>query len=92
MLPVLAGAGLLELLDPLLISRLTGLVKPDPRPFARLTRLGIPPDRVLYVDDRPHALRRAERQGLATLHAGTDRAWTAHVSARLGRAAEARAE
>lgn len=83
-LPVLARVGLADVLDPLLISSLTGLVKPDPRAFAQLTRLGPPPERVLYVDDRPQALRRAEQLGIATLQADDDYAWIEHVSARLG--------
>ena len=83
-LPVLARAGLLDVLDPLLISSLTGLVKPDPRAFAQLMRLGPPPERVLYVDDRPQALRAAARFGFATLAAHRGHAWVDAVSARLG--------
>ena len=83
-LPVLARVGLADVLDPLLISSLTGLVKPDPRAFAQLTELGTPPERVLYVDDRPQALRAAERLGIATIlaHDGDD--WAERVSRRLG--------
>jgi len=83
-LPVFARAGLIEVLRPLLISSLTGLVKPDPRAFAQLTRLGPPPECVLYVDDRPQALRHAEQHGIATLEADGDAAWVARVSGRLG--------
>lgn len=83
-LPVLARAGLADVLDPLLVSSLTGLVKPDPRAFAQLTRLGTPPDRVLYVDDRPQALRAAEQFGIATIQAHNGDQWVARVSARLG--------
>jgi len=89
-LPVLARAGLLGVLDPLLISSLTGLVKPDPRAFAQLTRLGPPPERVLYVDDRPPALRAAERFGMTTLEAYGGQAWIDTVSARLGLPPEGR--
>ena len=83
-LPVLARAGLADVLDPLLISSLTGLVKPDPRAFAQLTRLGSPRDRVLYVDDRPQALRAAKRVGITTLEARGGHGWVGRVSARLG--------
>jgi len=83
-LPILGAAGLVDVLDPLLISSLTGLVKPDPRAFAQLTRLGPPPERVLFVDDRPHALRAAERLGITTLGANGHRDWIDRVSARLG--------
>ncbi len=83
-LPVLARHGLLELLDPLLISSLTGLVKPDPRAFAQLAQLGTSPERVLYVDDQPQALRRAEQHGISTLEAHDAPAWLDQVSRRLG--------
>jgi putative hydrolase of the HAD superfamily len=83
-LPVFARYGLIEVLNPLLISSLTGLVKPDPRAFAQLSRLGTLPKRVLYVDDRPQALRRAEHEGIATLEARDAPTWIDQVSARLG--------
>jgi len=44
-----------KLFDPILISSRTGLVKPDPAALAQLTGLGVPPDTVLYVDDRAPA-------------------------------------
>lgn len=83
-LPALAAAGLVELLEPLVISSRTGLVKPDPRAFAQLTRLGPPPERVLYVDDRPQALRVAAGLGISTLAADPAHAWVDRVGARLG--------
>jgi len=83
-LPVLDRAGLTELFSPLLVSSLTGLVKPDPRAFAQLTRLGVPAERVLYVDDRPQALRRAEWHGVSTMQAHTGHDWMDRVDARLG--------
>ncbi len=83
-LPVFAREGLTELFDPLLISSATGLVKPDPRAFAQLAHLGSAPERVLYVDDRPQALRRAEQYGVSTLHAHDDHEWVQRVDVRLG--------
>jgi FMN phosphatase YigB (HAD superfamily) len=59
-------------------------VKPDPRAFGQLARLGSPPERVLYVDDRPHALRRAEQHGISTLQADAGRDWIRQVNERLG--------
>ncbi|HWH13652.1 MAG TPA: HAD family hydrolase [Miltoncostaeaceae bacterium] len=82
-LPVLDRAGLTPLLSPLLVSSMTGLVKPDPRAFAQLTQLGVPPAQVLYVDDRPQALRRAEWHGVSTMQA-LDGAWMDRVDERLG--------
>jgi putative hydrolase of the HAD superfamily len=83
-LPALEAAGLAELLDPLLISSRTGFVKPDPRAFTQLTRLGPPPARVLYVDDRPQALHTAAGLGISTLAADPGHAWVGRVDARLG--------
>jgi FMN phosphatase YigB (HAD superfamily) len=83
-LPVFEREGLTELFDPLLISSATGLVKPDPRAFDQLAHLGSAPERVLYVDDRPQALRRAEQRGVSTLHAHDDHQWVDWVDERLG--------
>jgi putative hydrolase of the HAD superfamily len=82
--PVFDREGITELFDPLLISSATGLVKPDPRAFAQLTHLGSAPDRVLYVDDRSQALRRAEQHGISTLQAHDDRDWIRRIDERLG--------
>lgn len=82
--PVLERAGIIDLFHPLLVSSDTGLVKPDPKAFAQLARLGVPPERVLYVDDRPQALRRAEWHGISTLHAHEDHEWMDWVDERLG--------
>jgi FMN phosphatase YigB (HAD superfamily) len=83
-MPVLSELGLDIVLDPILISSATGLVKPDPRVFAQLTLLGPPPHRVLYVDDRPQAIRAAQRLGLSTVQADDDQAWIDRVAERLG--------
>ncbi len=83
-LPVFDREGITELFDPLLISSATGLVKPDPRAFAQLTHLGSVPNRVLYVDDRSQALRRAEQHGISTLQAHDDRDWIRRIDERLG--------
>ncbi len=83
-LPVFEREGLTELFDPVLISSATGLVKPDLRAFGQLAHLGSAPERVLYVDDRPQALRRAEQHGISTLHAHDDHEWVEWVDERLG--------
>lgn len=82
-LPVFEREGLLDVFDPLLISSATGLVKPDPRAFAQLATIEARPERVLYVDDRPQALRRAELHGISTLHAHGDHEWVRWINARL---------
>jgi len=88
-MPALARLGLDAVLDPILISSATGLVKPDPRAFAQLTRLGTPAHRVLYVDDRPQAIRAAQRLGLSTVQAHDDGAWTTRVTELVGGDADA---
>lgn len=82
--PVLAREGLLEVLDPVFISSETGLLKPGREAFAQLTGLGTPPGRILYVDDRPQAVRTAEAMGIAAIQADPDGAWADRVDARLG--------
>lgn len=82
--PALMNAGLGDRFDPVLISSRTGLVKPDPRAFAQLLALATPPERILYVDDRPAALAAASALGLATVAADPAGAWVASVSMQLG--------
>lgn len=82
-LPLLGTAGLQGLLDPVLISSETGRVKPDPAAFRPLTRLGVPADRVLYVDDRTAALDAARSVGLRTLRADPRGTWADAVDAAL---------
>jgi putative hydrolase of the HAD superfamily len=85
--PVLAREGLLEVLDPVLISSETGLLKPSREAFAQLTALGTPPGRILYVDDRPQAVRAACGMGIAAIQADPGGGWADRVDARLGCAA-----
>ena len=73
--PALARAGVLDLLDPLLISSETGCVKPDADAFAQLARLGVAPSRILYVDDRAAARRGAARVGVRTRAADPAGRW-----------------
>jgi len=82
--PALARAGVLELLDPVLISSETGLVKPGDAAFAQLVHLGVPPSRILYVDDRAAALRGAERAGVRTLWADPAGRWAGVLDDHLG--------
>lgn len=85
--PVFARAGVLHLIDPLLLSDRMHAVKPEPAMFRLLTQLGPPPERVLYVDDRAPALRRAEAFGVRTLQAVPDGRWMARLDDLLADAA-----
>lgn len=84
--PVLEREGLLDLLGPVFISSETGLLKPAHEAFAQLTALGTPADRILYVDDRPQAVRAAGELGIAAIQADPDGAWADRVDERLGTA------
>lgn len=82
--PALEAIGVMELFDPVLISSETGLVKPDPAAFRQLAELGTPPDRVLYVDDRAQALRRAEWFGIRTMQSDAEERWIERLDRTLG--------
>lgn len=59
----------LELFRPRLFSADAGLMKPDPRLFRTLLELmGLPAERVLYVDDESAHVAAAAALGLATHH------------------------
>ena len=73
--PALEAHGVMDLFGPVLISSETGLVKPDPDAFRQLAELGVPPEEVLYVDDRPQALRRAEWFHIRTMEADAAERW-----------------
>jgi len=85
-LPSLRRAGLLEVLDPVFISSVTGLLKPEPAAFEQLTGLGTPAARILYVDDRPQAVATARSLGMSALHAVAGGGWAARVDEILGTA------
>ncbi len=56
--------------DVVVISDQVGLRKPDPEIFAlTLTRLGLPGERCVYVDDVARYLPAARALGMATIHA-----------------------
>jgi HAD superfamily hydrolase (TIGR01509 family) len=66
--PVLAGLGLLELLDACVLSFEVGAAKPDPRMFAAaLAALDASPAETLMVGDHPEADGGAAALGISTL-------------------------
>jgi FMN phosphatase YigB (HAD superfamily) len=85
--PVFARAEVLHLIDPLLLSDRIHAVKPEPAMFRTLAELDVPAERVLYVDDRAPALRRAEAFGVRTLEAVPDGRWMDRLDAMIGVAA-----
>jgi putative hydrolase of the HAD superfamily len=55
--------------DVLVISEQTGTRKPDPAIYRLAAeRLGLPPERCVFVDDLPHNLEPARRLGMAVVH------------------------
>lgn len=55
--------------DTVVVSYEVGVAKPDPRIYRIcLSRLGVPPERALFVDDREDNLEAAARLGIETLH------------------------
>ncbi len=79
------GELLEELFDAWVISSEVGLRKPDPAIYELAAeRLGLPPERCVYVDDLPGNLKPARALGMATvLHRGDAEATLAEVSALL---------
>ncbi|WP_272475842.1 HAD-IA family hydrolase [Baekduia alba] len=66
--PVLAGLGLLALVDAVVLSYEIGAVKPDPAIFrAACAALAVAPERALMVGDHPEADGGAADAGLRTL-------------------------
>ena len=60
--------------DPVVLSCVTGFLKPEPAIYAvLLSKLQLPPEEVLMVDDRPLHLKGAEAAGLQSVLAGDPR-------------------
>ena len=74
-----------ELFDAWVISSEVGLRKPDPAIYELAAeRLGLPPERCVFVDDLPGNLKPARAIGMATvLHRGDAEATLAEVDALL---------
>jgi putative hydrolase of the HAD superfamily len=74
-----------ELFDAWVISSEVGLRKPDPAIYELAAeRLGLPPERCVFVDDLPGNLKPARALGMATvLHRGDAEATLAEVGALL---------
>ena len=69
--------------DAVVVSYEVGVCKPDPRIYEIcLSRLGVSPERALFVDDREDNVEAAARLGMKTLHFAGDDA-VARLSARL---------
>jgi putative hydrolase of the HAD superfamily len=83
-IPQLARHGVTECVTEIMISSQTGLVKPAPEAFLPLLRLGVPPEEVLFIDDRPNNVNTAADLGVQTVFAGEEDHWIAEVDRRIG--------
>lgn len=84
LMPQLERFGIAGCVTEILISSQTGLVKPAAEAFAPLLRLGVPAERVLFVDDRPNNINTAADLGVQTVFAGEGGIWMVEVDRRVG--------
>ena len=80
------GVEFLSLVDHIIDCSDTNILKPDPRAFARAQEIvGVPADRMLFVDDQPRSVTGAEAAGLNAMWfdiANAEASWK-DVAARL---------
>jgi putative hydrolase of the HAD superfamily len=66
--PYLAPFGILDVFDDVVISALVGMIKPDPAIYdLACSRLGVQPQRTLFIDDNRANVESARRFGLRAL-------------------------
>lgn len=83
-LPPLEAAGVLQQFAHVLISSRTGRVKPSPEAIAQLLSLGVPKERIAFVDDRPDVRGLAMRLGIGRVIEGDrDERWVTRVDGLL---------
>lgn len=78
-------ARLEELFDAVVISALEGMRKPEPEIYRLAAeRMGLPPERIVFVDDLPFNLDPARELGMATIHHTEPAATVAELERLLG--------
>ncbi len=61
--------GYYDYFSPVLLSYEIGAKKPDPKAFKiLLERLGVPPDQVLFIDNKPANVEGAQAMGIKSIH------------------------
>ncbi len=66
--PYLSRFGVLELFDELVFSAVVGITKPDPAVYALACgKLGVPPERTLFIDDMERNVESARAWGMQAL-------------------------
>lgn len=82
--PVMERLGWLDLVDRVLISSRTGLIKPNFAAYAQLLAAAQPGDTLLYVGDKPAHVSACTQLGIDALRATARSRWTATVDRWLG--------
>ncbi len=82
-LPQLDALNLTGPFQRILISDVTGAVKPDPNAFAQLLDSEFAPGDILFVDDQEHNAKAAEKLGLKTILASPEYAWVQEIDSIL---------
>ena len=82
-LPQLDALNLSGSFQQMLISDLTGIVKPDPNAFTQLLNGDFAAEDILFVDDQIHNVKAAEKLGLKTLHALPEISWVNEIDRSL---------
>jgi putative hydrolase of the HAD superfamily len=82
--PYLAPFGVLDVFDDVVISALVGIVKPDPAIYElACSRLGVQPQRALFIDDNRANVDSARSSGLQAIRYAGEHT-LAHAARRLG--------
>ncbi len=82
-LPQLDSLNLAGTFQQMLISDLTGIVKPDPNAFTQLLNGDVAAEDILFVDDQIHNARAADKLGLRTIHASPELPWVNEIDRSL---------
>lgn len=81
---LLAGLGVTDAFDEIVVSGSVGVQKPDPAIYLiTLRRLGLAPQESIFVDDFIENLNAAQDLGMQTLHFRANMDWRAELEARL---------
>lgn len=83
--PAMERLGWLDLVDRVLISSRTGLVKPDLGAYTQLLAAARPGDTLLYVDDKVANVSACAKMGIDAIRATADGRWAETVEQWLGR-------
>lgn len=81
--------GVADAFQRLLISDLTGFVKPEAGAYRQLLAHGLAAEDILFVDDQDRNIESAKQQGLRTILADNTRPWLSEIDVAIGSTATA---